>query len=125
MPLPPLAEEILQLLDRPGVTPMERTILKLSATLLSEAGMGYEEFEKLDDPRLRMSDQEYFSLPDRFELREGRKAVPKEWELPQRVEITERNEQRIEELMAQGKTHLEAVKIVYNYPDTIIVEKGS
>ena len=81
--------------------------------------MGYEEFEKLDDPRLRMSDKEYFSLPDRFELRAGRKAVPKEWEIPQRLAAGEESERRVKELVAQGTDRFKAMKTVYQWTDTI------
>ena len=81
--------------------------------------MGYEEFQKLDDTRLRMSDKEYFSLPDRFELRAGRKAVPKEWELSQRLAAGEESERRVKELAAQGMDRFEAMKTVYQWTDTV------
>ena len=119
MLLPPLAEQVLKLLNDPLATAMDQTILKLAATLLSEAAMGYKEFEKLDDHRLSMSDKEYFSLPDRFELRAGRKAVPKEWELPQRLAAGEESERRVKELVAQGMDRFEAIKMVYQWTDTV------
>jgi hypothetical protein len=100
MPLPSLAEDVLTLVSRPDLTPTERTLLKLAATLIVQARMEEDEFDQLNDPRIEMDREEYRTLPDRFELIAG-KVRSKEWDSPERLAAAARNEQRIQAEMAK------------------------
>ena len=42
MPLPSLTEEVLKLMDRPDLKPTHRTLLKLTAALITQTEMGFE-----------------------------------------------------------------------------------
>lgn len=84
MPLPPLAEHVLRLTDRPDLKPTHRTLLKLTAALITQTEMSFNDFLSLEEPRIEMAFEEYDTLPDRFELWDG-KVVPKEWNCPERV----------------------------------------
>jgi hypothetical protein len=84
MPLPPLAEEVLKLMERPDLTPTHRTLLKLTAALITQTEMSFNNFLSLEEPRIVMEIEEFETLPDRFELWKG-KVVPKEWNCPDRV----------------------------------------
>ena len=42
MPLPPLAQEVLNLLEQPDLKPTHRTLLKLTAALITQTEMGFK-----------------------------------------------------------------------------------
>jgi hypothetical protein len=114
MPLPPLAEEVLSLLDRPDVTPTQRMILKLAAGLITQDLMEFDQFNKLDDPRLRMSGEEIDMLPDRFEVWKG-KPIPKHWDTPANRAAVEKERAEIAAFEAQGMTYEQAVNAMIEH----------
>ena len=77
--------------DRPDLKPTHRTLLKLTAALITQTEMNVNDCLSLEEPRIEMALEEYATLPDRFELWEG-KVVPKEWNCPEKVREEEEDE---------------------------------
>src|SRR5438094_9380874 len=76
-PLPQLAEEVLDLIDKdPEIPESQRMLLRLAASLISENSLTYEDWEAIDDPRLRFTVEDADLFPDRWEIIDGR-ASPK------------------------------------------------
>jgi hypothetical protein len=108
MPLPPLAESILSLLDQPDVTPAQRVAIKMAAGLITQDEMPLRQYDKLEHERLQMNREELDMLPDAFEVW-GRKPVPKHWKTPNKLAAVGREEAEIDALVAQGMTYEQAV----------------
>src|SRR4051794_976567 len=53
MPLPPLAEDVLNLMERPDLKPTHRTLLKLRAALITQTEMSFNDFLSLEEPRMK------------------------------------------------------------------------
>jgi hypothetical protein len=85
-------------------------ILKLAAGLITQDGMDFSKFVKLDDPRLQMTREEMDMLPDRFETWAGGKPVPKEWNTQANRVAVEREEVEIAAFKAQGMTEEQAIQ---------------
>ncbi len=85
MPLnPPVAEDLLMLLDKYSyLTPVQKAILKSAAVYLVEDTLALTDDSLFiqPEPRLLMNVEEYRLLPDRIELIQGI-PHPKHWETP-------------------------------------------
>ncbi len=82
---PQLAEEILSLIDKyPRLTATQVVVLKLAASLLAEDEMGWEEFEKAGDARIKVSGDDFDLLPGSIEVFAGL-MTPKHWHTPNRL----------------------------------------
>jgi hypothetical protein len=104
MPNEALVERILALTD--GASFSERVILKFAAALVRQLDDDYDiEFD--DDPRIHLTNEEYFAVPDRIELWKGIPR-PKDWATPERFAANERLEREIKQLEAEFGSRAEA-----------------
>jgi hypothetical protein len=111
MPLIPLAEDVLALLDKPDITPTQRMILKLAAALIVQSGVRHKRFVGLEDPRLTLTREEIDMLPGTLEVWNG-KPIPKDWPTPERLAAVARENEQIEAEMVKGLSYGEAVAVV-------------
>lgn len=97
MPNDALVNRVLSLTN--AATPSERLVLKLAAALIKQIDQDYETDED-NDPRIKLSREEFEWLPDRFEIYNGI-PQPKDWEIPERIVAAEQEKSEIEALEAQ------------------------
>ena len=92
VPLPPLAESILALLESyPEMNATQRIVLRTAAALIAEDTLPDDAYFDLEDERIRFSVEEFELFPDRWELIGG-KATPKFWATPKREADGEEDE---------------------------------
>src|SRR4051812_31566893 len=92
VPLPPLAESVLALLESyPEINATQRIVLRLAAALIAEDTLPDDAYFELEDPRIRFTVEDFELFPDRWELIQG-KATPKFWATPKREADDEEDE---------------------------------
>src|SRR3954452_20904051 len=84
VPLPPLAESVLGLLEsHPEINATQRIVLRLAAALITGDTLPGDAYFDVEDPRIKFTLEEFELFPDRWELLDG-KAAPKFWATPKR-----------------------------------------
>jgi hypothetical protein len=115
MPLSPqIVEDVLALTEKhPDLTQTQVVVLQMAAALLwqdeladSVWGMECSEI----DPRLRIPNDQWELIPDRFEIACG-VVCPKEWATPNRLKGSEMWTKEFDALIASGMEHAAAVKL--------------
>ena len=113
MPIAPqIAEDVLGLAERPGLTRTQIVILKVAAALLwqdelPDSVWGLENDEI--DSRLKVYGGEWELIPDRFEMTHG-VVCPKEWATPYRLKHSDLWSEEFDALVASGMEHYAAMK---------------
>jgi hypothetical protein len=90
MPNDALVDRVLAL--QIGATASERLVLKIAASLIKQLDAeNYSVFED-DDPRIKLTREEWDWVPGRFEIFNGI-VSPKDWETPERLAAAAREDQ--------------------------------
>ena len=114
MPIAPqIAEDVLGLAERPGLTRTQIVILKVAAALLWQDELPESVWSLKNeeiDSRLKVAGDEWELIPDRFEMTHG-VVCPKEWATPNRLRNSDLWSEEFDALVASGVEHYAAMKL--------------